>query len=149
MKRTQLIRKAVKEKTFQAVKAFDNSRTLYEIFKEATEPKRKRIKQVSAARAEGLKKYAKAKAEHFAEFPHCQYPWGCQCTLQRGDKMDLHHRAGRNGPLLWTRKYFATACRRHHELAKSEPGRSRRIGWVMDVTTEEVRQIRQDELLAK
>jgi len=109
---------------------------------------RKRIKTVSKPRSVGLRKYEKAKAEHFAEHPFCQWPgpFPCPCNA-RTQKMDLHHRAGRNGPLLYCKKYFATACRRHHDLAKTDIKGSRAIGWIIDVSSEGVRRLKQEELL--
>jgi hypothetical protein len=106
---------------------------------------RQRIKPVGKSRAAGLRKYECNKVEHFLENPRCQYP-GCFRSITRGDEMDLHHAAGRNGPLLWCRKYFRTACRPHHDLAKTHIKHSRAIGWVIDVSSEEVRRLKLEEL---
>jgi hypothetical protein len=104
-----------------------------------------RIASRSPERQAEEDKYRAAREAHFAEHPYCQYP-GANC--QRNiftSSMDLHHAAGRNGPLLYCRKYFRTACRLHHDLAKSQISESRRIGWVIDVPTEEVRAMRAAE----
>jgi len=110
--------------------------------------KRTRLRSRSPKKAADDRKYAAEKTAHFAEHPRCQWPLGCSCSIGSGAIIDLHHKAGRNGPLLYTRKYFATACRKHHDIAKSDPILSRRIGWVIDVSSEEVRALRQAEILA-
>jgi hypothetical protein len=107
---------------------------------------RKRLSHRSPSKAGADRKYAVAKAAHFAEHPGCQHPDGCRRSLRHGDLMDLHHRAGRNGPLLYNREYFATACRAHHDLAKSDPIGSRANGWVVTVSIAEVRRLKEAEL---
>lgn len=100
------------------------------------------LRRRSPSTAADDRKYTYNKAAHLAEHPFCQYP-GCGRMA-----VDLHHKAGRNGPLLWFPKYFASACRPHHNLAKEKPKESRAIGWIIDVSSAEVRAIRQAELLA-
>jgi hypothetical protein len=95
------------------------------------------------------RQYAVAKVAHFHEQPMCQHPSGCLKSMLRGDVMDLHHAAGRNGPLLYCKKYFRTACRRHHDLAKTAISESRANGWIIDVPTEEVRALRTAEFQSK
>jgi hypothetical protein len=108
--------------------------------------RRTRLASRSPSKAADDAKYRAAKAEHFAEHPRCQHPDGCNRSLLKGDLMDLHHRAGRRGPLLYCKKYFATACRPHHDEAKNDPKKSRASGWVVDVSSEEVRQLKLAEL---
>ncbi len=64
-------------------------------------PKRTRLRARSPKRAADDRKYEKEKAAHFLMNPQCQHPDGCTRSLINGDQMDLHHRAGRNGPLLY------------------------------------------------
>jgi hypothetical protein len=109
----------------------------------------KRIRQRSPTKAADDRRYYCEKIIHFAEHPGCQYPGGCTRSILKGDVMDLHHAAGRNGPLLYCRKYMRTACRAHHDLAKTKISESRRIGWVIDVSSEEVRALRTEEILSK
>jgi hypothetical protein len=109
---------------------------------------RTRIRARSPKKRADDAKYARAKEAHFAEFPRCQHPDGCTRSLLRGDPMDLHHRAGRNGPLLYCKRYFATACRHHHDLAKTQISASRANGWIVDVSSEEVRRLRTEEILS-
>lgn len=109
---------------------------------------RTRIKQVSSDHAIGLRKYEKAKAEHFIAHPYCQWPGDIKCPCSTfTHNMDCHHSAGRNGPLLYCKKYLRTACRHHHNLAKSDPKQSRAIGWIVDVSSEEIRRLKREELL--
>lgn len=111
--------------------------------------RRTRIASRSPAKAADDAKYRIAKAEHFAEHPNCQWPGGCSRSMRKGHAMDLHHRGGRRGPLLYCKKYFATACRRHHDMAKDDPIGSRANGWIVDVSSEEVRQLKLEELHAR
>lgn len=110
--------------------------------------RRTRLASVSPSKRDDLALYYERKAEHFAEHPRCQHPDGCTRSILKGHAMDLHHRAGRNGPLLYCKKYFATACRAHHDLAKSHPKESRANGWIVDVSSEEVRRLKLEELHA-
>lgn len=115
--------------------------------KAARELRKHMIRPRSKKRQADERKYAKAKAEHFAENPRCQYP-GVRCPREvgSGHVMDLHHKAGRNGPLLYCKKYFATACRMHHDVAKSCPRASLAMGWIVKVSSDEVRALREAEL---
>jgi len=63
--------------------------------------------------------------------------------------MDLHHAAGRNGPLLYAKQFFRTLCRQHHDFVENNLSWSRTHGWIIDLTVEEVRKLRLDELLIR
>lgn len=150
MKRTAIIRRRPpKPKGFSSVHVFDRPVMSHLPKRQAWlgNARQTRIKSRSPRKAADDRKYIANKAAHLAEFPVCQYPAGCKCRVGGPVQMDLHHRAGRNGPLLYTRKYFATACRPHHNLAKDKPKESRAIGWVIDVSSAEVRALRQSEIL--
>jgi hypothetical protein len=108
--------------------------------------KRTRIKPRCDRRQADEKKYEAAKAAHFREHPGCQMP-GCSRSLLKGDVIDLHHKAGRSGPLLYHRPYFASLCRRHHDHVHAWLKESRANGWIIDLTRDQVFQIRQAEIL--
>lgn len=109
--------------------------------------KRSRVKWRSKKTEAADQKYTQAKKEHFLAHPTCQHPAGCTKSILKGDLMDLHHKAGRTGPLRYCKRYFATACRAHHNLAKDDPIGSRANGWLLDVSSEEVWKMRQREIL--
>jgi hypothetical protein len=115
---------------------------------EVARPKRTRLRQRSPKKAADDLKYAQAKVAYINRHPRCQHPDGCTRSLSKGHQMDLHHRAGRNGPLLYCARYFATACRQHHDLAKTQISSSRANGWIVDVSSEEVRALRTAEILS-
>lgn len=89
-------------------------------------------------------KYEAAKQEHFRESPGCQFP-GCCRSLRKGDLCDLHHKAGRNGPLLYRREFFATLCREHHEYVENNLSWSRENGWIIDLSSDEVWRMKLEE----
>ena len=64
-----------------------------------------RIKPRSQKRTADETRYRSAKAEYQREHPRCEM-LGCSRSLLRGDLIDLHHKAGRNGPLLFCKRYF-------------------------------------------
>lgn len=104
-----------------------------------------RIKPRSDRRKVEETKYTAAKAEFQRQHPACQMP-GCKRSLLKGDLIDLHHKAGRNGPLLYCKRYFASLCRHHHEHVENNLSWSRANGWIVDVPTSEVRALREAEL---
>lgn len=107
-----------------------------------------RISSRSKRREEDDEKYRAAKAEHFREHPGCQMP-GCRRSLLRGHLIDLHHKAGRNGPLLYHRPYFSSLCREHHDYVEEHLSWARANGWIVDLSSDEVWQIRQAEILGQ
>ena len=74
-----------------------------------------KISAISKSRAIELRLYEKNKAEHFKEYPGCQYP-GCEST-----KIQLHHAKGRCGDLLTDKRYFKSLCDRHHRFCELHP----------------------------
>jgi len=103
-----------------------------------------RIKPRSEKRTKDEARYKQAKTEYQLEHPKCEMP-GCSRSLLRGDLIDLHHKAGRNGPLLYCKKYFSSQCRQHHDYIENNLSWSRSNGWIIDLTTDQVRQIRAEE----
>lgn len=100
-----------------------------------------RIAPRSERRAAEEKLYAQARKEYLSAHPQCEFP-GCARSLLRGDLIDLHHKAGRNGPLLYCQEYFAALCRPHHNYVEEHLSWSRAQGWILDLTTEQVRALR-------
>ncbi len=108
--------------------------------------KKTRLKCRSDRKTEDDEKYRKSKAEWFCEHPNCQM-LGCTKSLLKGDLVDLHHKAGRNGPLLYAKAYFSTLCRKHHDFVEEHPSWSRANGWIIDLTSDQVWQIKMKEIL--
>jgi len=104
----------------------------------------KPIKSRSPKKADDDARYRVAKAEYQREHPRCEMP-RCSRSILRGDVIDLHHKAGRNGPLLYCKKYFSSLCRNHHNYIKEHMSWARANGWIIDVSTEEVRALRAAE----
>lgn len=102
----------------------------------------------SVARQQDEQRYRAAKDAHFREHPACQFP-GCVRSLRRGHVIDLHHKAGRSGPLLFHRPFFASLCRQHHDHVHAHPGWAREAGWLIDLPHDEVFRIRQAEILSR
>ena len=103
-----------------------------------------RIKSRSTKKVADAARYTKAKAEYQREHPRCEMP-GCTRSLLKSDLIDLHHKAGRNGPLLYCKRYFASLCRKHHDMVHANPQEAREHGWIIDVSTDEVRALRAAE----
>lgn len=104
------------------------------------------LRSRSPAKAADDARYLVVKAAHFREHPACQMP-GCTRSLLKGDIIDLHHKAGRSGPLLYHRPHFASLCRRHHDQVHECVKESRANGWIIDLRRDEVYRIRQAELI--
>jgi len=109
---------------------------------------RTRIKQRSPGKATDDRKYRQAKKAYQCEHPNCEFG-GCEKNLLFGDLVDLHHKAGRSGPLLYTAKYFMSLCRRHHDWVKENMSAARARGLIIDVSSDEVRRLRLEELDAR
>lgn len=109
---------------------------------------RARIPSRSPQRVLDEAKYRAAKAAHFREHPGCQMP-GCSRSLRKGHLIDLHHKAGRNGPLLYHRPYFASLCRTHHDYVETHLRWARANAWIIDLTSAQVHEIRQAEILSQ
>lgn len=107
-----------------------------------------RVSPISDQRRDDQEKYKVAKAEWFEEHPNCQFP-GCPRSRLRGHLIDLHHKAGRNGPLLYCKRYFSSLCRPHHDHVENHLSWARANGWVIDVPSDEVRRLRQEEILSR
>lgn len=104
-----------------------------------------KIRPVSKKKRAGNVKYFKAKTEYQALYPHCA-SLGCGRSLLKGDLIDLHHRGGKNGPLYWCKKYFMSLCREHHNWVKDHQDQARANGWLVDVSSDEVHELKRQEL---
>lgn len=70
------------------------------------------IKKVADKRAEELRLYYIARAEHMKEFPECQLKVDEHCTVVA---TELHHQKGREGKLLLEKKFFRSGCKPCHD----------------------------------
>lgn len=109
-------------------------------------PKRQRIRNRSVSRRKQEDLYRVARDAWFLKNPACMFP-GCKRSLRKGDAIDLHHKAGRRGPLLYRAEYFCTLCREHHDYVEQHLGWARENGFRVDVSSEEVQRMKQEEIL--
>lgn len=96
-----------------------------------------RIKPVSPKKAGRNEKYKKAKEEYIEELrvrqglPKGAVPYCERCKERAGS--DLHHKASRNGSLLWDKRYFAWLCGGiggcHHHIHHVDPKQARLDGF--------------------
>lgn len=105
------------------------------------------LRRRSSKREAENQQYEINKAAHFLLFPQCQVP-GCTRSIRRGDRIDLHHAAGRHGPLLYCAKYFRSACRPHHNRVKGDEAWAVSVGFMVRVSAQEVRDLRNAEMMA-
>ena len=110
------------------------------------------IKSKSPLKAKREKLYAKNKAEYIEELleeqglstgiPDCE-----RCGERAG--VDLHHRSGRSGCLLWHKPLFSWLCRECHTLTPDsvhgDPATAERDGWTVRVSQSEYQRIRAEE----
>jgi hypothetical protein len=81
--------------------------------KEEKKPKPISVKSVKRMAEERL--YAKNKKEYLIEHIKCEVK-GCNIV-----SMDIHHKKGRVGKLLYNKKFFMAVCRNHHTEIESNP----------------------------
>lgn len=108
---------------------------------------RKYMRQQSKKGRKRQSKYSKAASEYLKENPFCE-------ICGREENLSIHHKAGRNGSLLWDKRYFMTTCMIGYVLDKMFPNSNknhtggchgwieanknlaREKGWILDITPE-------------
>lgn len=92
-------------------------------------PKKKSfIAPISDKRAEGLAKYRGERDAYLKEFTECEVH---DCN---NPSSQIHHKAGRNGSLLWDREYFMACCGVcHPQRIHENPKWARECGYIVDV----------------
>jgi len=88
--------------------------------------RRSRVRPVSIApkKVARRKAYLELRKRWLAEHPVCEL-----CHNRLSD--DVHHKAGRRGPLLTDTRYFASLCRTCHRAVHAEPKLARAGGWLV------------------
>lgn len=84
---------------------------------------KKAIKHISDNQVERNEKYEIAKAEHFKNFPHCEFP-GCNST-----DIQCHHKSRRTGENMF--KNLMSVCQQHHDYIHSHIEESKENGWLL------------------
>jgi hypothetical protein len=82
------------------------------------EPKEKKQKPISARSVKRLaeeKLYAQKKKKYLTEHIKCEVK-GCNRV-----SVDLHHKKGREGKMLYNEKFFMGVCREHHSQITNNP----------------------------
>lgn len=85
---------------------------------------KKRIKPISDKEKERRKLYKKARAEYKDVVKVCE-----RCGTDKG--LELHHKKGREGALLWDKNYFCLLCSDCHRHVHANPEESYKEGWLL------------------
>lgn len=85
---------------------------------------KKRIKPISDKEKERRKLYKKAKAEYKDVVKVCE-----RCGTDKS--LELHHRKGRDGGLLWDKRYFCLLCSDCHRHVHANPEESYKEGYLL------------------
>lgn len=95
-------------------------------------------KPISASRMDDMKKYSKAKKEYLAEHDTCQFP-GCKKrhmpASNPNQTLEIHHKKGRDGEMLYNKEFFMAVCRFHHGYIEMHREESYEKGWLLKRTT--------------
>lgn len=84
---------------------------------------KKSIKKVSDKRQVENKMYMEVRAEYMKDNPVCEI-----CGSRQ---VELHHKKGRIGKLLFDIRYFMTVCREDHRYIHENPKEARKKGWLL------------------
>ena len=96
--------------------------------KKGKKPPRKVISLVSKKRLDQLKKYREIRDRYLADHPICEVH---DCNKPT---TNLHHRAGREGELLYMDEYFMACCETcHPKRIHENPAWARERGYIIDV----------------
>jgi len=85
-------------------------------------PRRTRIRPRSTKLADRMAIYRPLRDAYLAEHQWCTYP-GC-----RARSVDVHHRRGRVGDLLFDRCHWSALCRTHHDWVGEHPTEALELG---------------------
>jgi hypothetical protein len=112
--------------------------------------KRTRIKQISPTKKKHNELYRKAKNEYRKELCALQgreTKMGPLCErCQKNLAEDLHHKAGRNGFMLWHKPTFSLLCRPcHNAIHFGGTTQAEMDGWIVRLTRSEIEEIRKIE----
>lgn len=83
-----------------------------------------RIKQTSDRRKKEYALYLFEKAKYLKDRPMCE----CCGKLP---SVDIHHKAGREGKLLYAVKYFMAVSRKCHDWIESHRSQAEEKGWII------------------
>lgn len=89
--------------------------------------KRKRIAPISESKKLDLKLYKQAREEYLSDTPFCE-----RCQIRH--ELEIHHKAGRIGSLLFNKKYFMAVCRDCHIYIENNVTESKLKGWSINRT---------------
>ena len=77
-------------------------------------------------RQERQRLYRVARREYMEEYPDCEVRF---CSAR---SVDLHHKKGRLGALLYDKRFFMATCREHHDWMKSRFEWAKANSYILD-----------------
>lgn len=96
------------------------------------------VRRVSAKRARANRRYTVLRRDYLTAHPRCEFPGGCVQPAT-----EIHHKAGRVGPLLLDVGHWAPLCHAHHAWTTEHPALAvemgvseRRVSSVADLAAE-------------
>lgn len=89
------------------------------------EKKPKGIPSSTKKRQKEERLYYKEKAIYMALHPICEVEGCCEPSV------DLHHKKGRLGKLIYAVKYFMAVCRKHHDMIGENPKWAYEMGYLI------------------
>lgn len=91
-----------------------------------------RIKKISRKGYEKNIIYKQARKEYFEEHPFCEVRLpGCLIPSIDADNsgLQIHHKKGRVGKLLYDKRYFLSVCGNCHRYIEDHPEEAKENGW--------------------
>lgn len=122
----QLTKNAISKRNRANVAAL--ARKLYKVQPRQKKGLKRQIKPIaklSKTMVANLKVYVPAKREYLKAHPMCEANLG-NCTRI---SVDIHHKAGRIGKLLYATAYFLSVCRNCHNELENKPLIAKELGF--------------------
>lgn len=96
--------------------------------KKGFKKKAQKLNNVSERRKKENAIYAQARKAYLLANPHCER---CLSNGVITPTSDLHHKAGREGKLLFHAGYFASLCRSCHSWVHANASQAEEDGWII------------------
>jgi hypothetical protein len=84
---------------------------------------KKKINKISEKRSLENKEYLKIRKQYLINNPNCE--------ICNSNNVEIHHKKGRIGKLLFDDRYFMTVCREHHNYIHTNPKEAREKKWML------------------
>lgn len=98
------------------------------------------IKKQSESLSQAKKRYKKAREEFLSTHPCCEVKIpGCLIPNDgyNNEGIQVHHKKGRIGDLLWDKRYFLAVCANCHRFIEDHPFVAISNGWSLSRFSEE------------